>query len=365
MKVLFISLLRIGDFFMHLQLADAYQKQNPNADIHFLTNDLISDGVKTLFPQYKYFSFDRFQIQKDINTFETPLLYPVWSLQQTLASLNAENYDLVIDLTYQKQSEHFLNLIEAKEKIGVLSWEKQLFSGSEKIQKFLTDFANKKKNTHYLDELKKVLDVDLKPLVTDKRSHSKLIAFQVSTSDLKKNYDLLRWKKIIQTIKFQLPEYQIKIFCTPKEADVFKRHFSKEDILPSGFGNVYGVLKEACLLVSLDTSVKHLAALTQTPVLELSIGSSHPTKTAAYSEGNYILSALQTCRPCDHSAKCPYLRNLCQDSISEKTVSDFVINWVHNLKLTHFDMRTTIRDNNLGFEKGKLWITSKNNEICI
>jgi ADP-heptose:LPS heptosyltransferase len=229
----------------------------------------------------------------------------------------------------------------------------------------LINFANKKNNTHYLDGLKKILNLELAPIKVNKRENSKLIAFQVSTSDSKKNYDLLRWKKIIQTIKFHLPEYQVKVFCTSKEVDTFKRHFSKEDLMPSGFANVYQVLKEACLLASLDTSVKHLAALAGTPVLELSIGSSHPTKTATYSEGNYILSALQTCRPCDHSAKCPYLRNLCQDSISEKTVSDFVINWIHNVKLTHFDMKTVIRDNYLGFEKGKLWITSKNNEICI
>lgn len=365
MKVLFISLLRIGDFFMHLQLADAYQKQNASSEIHFLTNDLISDEVKSLFPQYRYFSFDRFQMQKDINTFETPLLYPVWSLQNTLAALNAEGYDLVIDLTYQKQSEHFLNLINAKEKIGVLSWENRHFVGSDKIETFLTDFTNKKSNTHYLDGLKKILNIELTPAKANKAEYSKLISFQVSTSDLKKNYDLLRWKKIIQTIKFHLPDYQVKIFCTPKEAESFKRHFSREDIMPSGFANVYNVLKETALLVSLDTSVKHLASIVRTPVLELSIGSSHPTKTAAYSEGNYILSALQTCRPCDHSTKCPYLRNLCQDSISEKTVSDFVINWANNLKLTHFDIRTIVRENSLGFEKGKLWITSKNNEICI
>lgn len=365
MKVLFISLLRIGDFFMHLQLAEAYQKENPEAEIHFLTNDLISDEVKKLFPMYKYFSFDRFQLQTEINTFETPILYPVWSLQQVLADLNAESYDQILDLTFQKQSEHFLNLIDAKNKFGVISWENKIFSGSNGIADFINDFTNKKNLTHYLDHLKSLLDIEMRPRKPVKRDQSKIIAFQVATSDSKKNYDLSRWKKIIHNVKMQLPDFQIKILCTAKELDNFKRHFAKEDLQPGGFATVYSVLKEASLLVSLDTSVRHLAALTETPVLELSIGSSHPTKTAAYSEGNYILSATQTCRPCDHSSKCPYLRNLCQDSISEKMVSDFVINWANNLKLTHFDIKTVSQDNNLGFEKGRLWITSRNSEICI
>lgn len=365
MKILLISLLRIGDFFMHLQLANALQKKHPEAEIHFLVNDLISEEVKKLFSTYKYFSFDRFQAQVDINTFATPLLYPVWNLQQTLSQLNAEKYDQVVDLTFQKQSEHFLNLIDAQSKFGVISWENKIYSGSSKIENFISEFNNKQDSTHYLDHLKLLLDVDLYPIKNEKRNESKIIAFQITTSDSKKNYDLSRWKKIVQTVKNHLPEIQVKIFCTSKEFDIFKRHFSREDLLPGGFSTVFNTLKEAALLVSLDTSVKHLAALAGTPILELSIGSSHPTKTAAYAEENYILSAAQACRPCEHSQKCPYLRNLCQDSILEKSVSDFIVNWSKNLKVTHFSIKSVCRDNNLGFQKGKLWITNKNNEICI
>lgn len=364
MKVLFLSLLRIGDFFMHLQLADAYRKKYPEAEIHFLVNDLISDEIKSLFPYYKYYSFNRFELQKSINTFEAPLLYPVWELKSVVEELNAENYDLVVDLSYQKQATSFLNLIEAKDKIGVLDWEKGKFSSFE-VEKFLNTFSDRKSNTHYLDELKKILHLDLRPEKALNRSSSKIISFQITTSDSKKNYDLSRWKKVIQSIKQALPEYQVQIFCTPKEYEVFKRHFAKEDLLQSGFRKIYEVLKESKLLVSLDTSTKHLAALTQTAVLELSIGSSHPFKTSSYGVENYILSAHQTCRPCEHSSKCPYLRNLCQDSIQEKRISDFVINWCRSEKNMTYDAKTVHQNDLLGFEKGKLWITNKSKEIFI
>lgn len=364
MKVLFLSLLRIGDFFMHLQLADAYRKKHPDADIHFLVNDLISDEIKSLFPYYKYYSFNRFELQKSINTFEAPLLYPVWELKSVVEALNSEEYDLIADLSYQKQGTLFLNLIDSKEKMGVLDWERRIYTNPE-VESFLSHFSNKKHSVHYLDELKKVLGLELLPQESKTKSSSKIISFQLTTSDTKKNYDLSRGKVVIQAVKQALPDYQLQIFCTEKEYDLFKRHFAKEDLLQSGFRKIYEVLMESKLLVSLDTSIKHLAALTQTPVLELSIGSSHPFKTASYNTKSYILSAHQTCRPCDHSSKCPYLRNLCQDSIFEKRISDFVIKWCRNERHIIYDAKTVLQGDSLGFEKGKLWITNKNKEIFI
>src|SRR5262249_16098474 len=84
---------------------------------------------------------------------------------------------------------------------------------------------------------------------------------------------------------------------------------------------VLSVLKHVDLLVTGDTSVKHLANAFDTPVLELSLGSSDYGRTGIYRANNLILQPLLGCSPCPHSKPCSELSHLCATGLTPEVVS--------------------------------------------
>ncbi len=324
---------------MHVKIADSYRKKHVEVEIHFLVNDIIGAEFEKIFPFICFHRFSRFKYQKMINSFETPLLYPFWDLKKNLKDLFARGFDEVIDLTYQRISTQFLNLIPAARKRGVFSWEPFIASDNY-IENFINKMHESTSKVHYLDHLKKIAGVDLELDSCSVDKTSKLVLFQVSTSDTKKNYDLDKWKRIIDKLTEKCPDFIFKIICSHEEFFSYKTIFNVSQLEAGNFLNAYELLKQARLLVTLDTAVKHLAAWTATPTLELSIGSSHPFKTAAFQAGNYIISAEMNCRPCQHSLDCLFHRNLCQDAIIEKKIENFVSDWIQNQTVRDYSFRT-------------------------
>jgi ADP-heptose:LPS heptosyltransferase len=339
MKVLFVSLMRIGDFLMHVKIADSYRKKHTEVEIHFLVNDIIGVEFEKIFPFIFFHRFPRFKYQKMINSFETPLMYPFWDLKKNIKALFACGYDEIIDLTYQQISTQFLNMIPAPRKRGVFSWEPFITSDNY-IKKFINKMHEPTSKVHYLEHLKKIAGVDLELYSSSGDKTSKLVLFQISTSDAKKNYDLVKWKRIIDKLSDQFSDYCFKIICSHEEFLAYKTFFNVSQLESGDFLNAYELLKQASLLVTLDTALKHLATWTKTSTLELSSGRSHPFKTAAFQAGNYILSAEMNCRPCQHSLDCPYNRNFCQDSIAENKIVNFVSEWIQNQTVSEFSFRT-------------------------
>lgn len=345
---------------MHAKIADSYRKKHGDVEIHFLVNDIIGAEFEKIFPFICFHRFSRFRYQKMINSFETPLMYPFWDLKKNLKALFASDFDDVIDLTYQRISTQFLNMIPAIRKIGVFSWE-PFISSDNYIKDFINKMHKSTSKVHYLEHLKMIAGVDLELHSCSVDKTSKLVLFQVSTSDSKKNYDLDKWKRIIDKLTKIYPDFIFKIICSHEEFLAYKTFFNLSQIEVGNFLNAYELLKQARLLVTLDTAIKHLASWTATPTLELSIGSSHPFKTAAFQAGNYIISAEMNCRPCQHSLVCPHHRNLCQDSIVEKKIVTFVSEWIQNQAIREFSFRTLNQSShfrmeaNCNLSKGEEW----------
>ena len=365
MKVLFLSLLRIGDLLMHIRLMEGYRQQNPKAEIHVLVYDLIPYEFRNLFPWIEFHYFHRYAMQKQINTFEQPLLYPLLQGKMIINQLNGMNFDKIIDLTFQKFSAKILSLLISPDKVGVYHWSPFQSHNNDLNLKFITQMLDPHNDIHYLDLLKKLLKVNIDIESASLNDHD-LVLFQIQTSDSKKNLDLIKWKKTIDLLKDKFPTKKFKILLGKDDFKKMTFYFSKSDLIVANFYESKRLLEESNLLVTLDTSIKHLAVYSKTPTLEISVGSSHPNKTAGYQEGNYIFSSNSECRPCSHHSSCQFERNICQDVITDKPIYDFVSCWLEkNQLINQFTFKTVISEKNLKFQKGDLWIKKKSKEICM
>lgn len=347
MKVLFASLSRIGDYLQHLVIIKAWATQNPNWEVHLLVNDLIPHELIRMNSQFKHIVLPRFEYQKKINQVSVPLLFPYLALRKLVQQLRLENYTQMFDLSYQAYSLGFLKLINPT------------FSYSKKEVQLINDYLNLADSEHLIDKIKAVYGLKIEPMESEHRSISKLL-FQVVTSDDKKNIDLSKWRGLFDRLKTDFPSLELSVLCSRSERKQLKQVFSDSEITICNFSELAQIFNSQTSLVSLDTSIKHFATQFHVPTIEISIGSSHWIKNAAYQSGNFIFSANFYCRPCAHSQKCPLGRNQCQDEINFSDLHQFIGLWVEDrwLKkpaLTALPMKTINQNSNLSYQGGDKW----------
>src|SRR4051812_44844975 len=100
MKILVVSLLRLGDILLATSVLRSLKRENPKAEIHILINGQFQ-AVTNLIPHVtKVFSFDRDGIQQIIGTADRSLLEAYFRVEDLVEQLQTEQYDKVINLTH-------------------------------------------------------------------------------------------------------------------------------------------------------------------------------------------------------------------------------------------------------------------------
>lgn len=112
MKILVVSLLRMGDIFQQVPLLKELRKQHPHADIHLLINKQFS-GVVPLLKElvHSFHFFDRESIQKGMGEASYNILWPYMKVSQLIENLRVERFDLIYNFTHTKLSAHLVGLL--------------------------------------------------------------------------------------------------------------------------------------------------------------------------------------------------------------------------------------------------------------
>jgi hypothetical protein len=156
---------------------------------------------------------------------------------------------------------------------------------------------------------------------------SEYVVCQVFTSDAKKNWSLSSWFKFVKDFHARQPGYDIVLLGAPNEEvriDELRLSLAMDGVsVKKAILNLDGalaLLDGAKLLLTGDTSIKHLANATSVRVLEISLGSSDWQRTGIYKEDSLILSTRVDCAPCPHSSPCSKTTHLCEEKITPATV---------------------------------------------
>ncbi|QDK44139.1 lipopolysaccharide heptosyltransferase-I [Bdellovibrio sp. ZAP7] len=319
MKILVVSLLRLGDIIQQQPLLKALREKNPQAQIHLLINRQFShvEGLLTgLVDNYHY--FDRDSLQRGLGEASFNILWSHHQLDQLVQTLNNENYQQVLNFTHNKLSAYLLGALQVPMKKGLHHFEGK-FQGLENpwLRYFNDRFSGVQPSLfHYVELLGKSFDLPVQKAAAMPATKSKQVLFQCLTSDTKKNWGLNNFKKLKETIESSLVDYKVKVLCAPFEKESLKAYFTDSDLIACDLLGAQEMLKQSCLLVTGDTSIKHLASQLGVPTVEIVLGSSDWTKTAAYSAATEIVSAQVPCAPCSHSQACSQKSQICAEQIT-------------------------------------------------
>lgn len=327
MNILLVSLLRAGDLLMHIAAIEKLAKA-PKINIYLLTHRQ-NKGLEFLSPWIKKtFYFDRDLVQRSQKEDFLPLDSGFLHTIRLISELNEIKFQTIYNFTNTKISALLISLIRAENKIGLNNNDQNYFVNdpngwisylnNTKSSKFhmIDIFKNSIIEKHNLTAL---ANQDLYDLA--KVEKTKSICIQALTSDQKKTWPLKNWNQLITLFAKKLPEYKIYILCSNAEKtklfEAFKDYIG--NIFVSTYKEAYDMINTSSLLITGDTSIKHLASFTNTPVLELTLGSANQNETGIYSENGYLLFNPISCQPCSHSSNCS-VNYICHNSIKVQDV---------------------------------------------
>ena len=350
MKILVVSLLRIGDIVLSTPVLRGLRERHPSAEIHLLINSQFQQ-IAPLIPYVnRTLSFDRNELQKGLGDINIPVFESYERLQSLVEDLNSENYDWIINLTHSRLSGWLLSLLPAKKKTGLCFDGAGQASFGSNWFRFLNNQVDVEgeETFHFTDIFRFALELGeeslgrpslaetasglsesqefLNTLSVDKP----MMAVQVLTSDTKKDWGFEKYVQALEQFQRVHQEVQIAVIGAPFERErlqPFMQGLQGRGVQASlailSFEGAFSLLKNkrCALLLTGDTSIKHLASAARTPTVELSLGSSDFHRTGSYLQGSVIIQSREACAPCVHSSPCHREMHACAKRIPAGVVA--------------------------------------------
>jgi ADP-heptose:LPS heptosyltransferase len=326
MIVLGISLLRMGDLVLQRPLIEGLRKMHPQSEIHLLVNKQFAQ-VEFLFEGLvdRFIYFDRESLQKSCGEQEYNILWGYHQLKNLVEEINRSDYEAVYNFTHNRLSAHLMGLISAHHRVGIYSLGGQFYGLSNPWIQFFNSYFGQPEATgfHYTELLARAMGIPLKQRAADIKwrrvAGKKTVVIQALTSDSKKNWELDKFQSLVKILEQKTP-FAVKVLGAPFEQEALGKVFADKNLFICDFKGAAMELKDAVLLITGDTSVKHLGALYDVPILELALGSSQPLQVGAYSNNSVILQSRVACGPCPHSKKCSEPTHACGEIMSTAAV---------------------------------------------
>jgi ADP-heptose:LPS heptosyltransferase len=360
MNILLVSLLRAGDLLMHIKAIEVLAHLS-DTNIYLLTHRQ-NKGLEFLFPWItKIFYFDRELVQRSQKEDFLPLDAGFQHTIKLISEMNEISFNTIYNFTNTKISALLISLIHAQTKVGLNYSKLQYFindpnrwihylNNTEHSKVHMIDiFKNSLletsnvystnnstanaysthtsiNNNHSRNNNIKKLTINKSKINRAKINNSKTICIQALTSDQKKNWPLKYWNELIKQLAARFTDYKISILCANTEKaqllEAFKDH--ADTIVACSYKDAHTMISNASILITGDTSIKHLASFTTTSILELSLGSARHNETGIYAEHGYMLYNPITCQPCKHASACTHAF-ICHTTITVQDVFDSVV----------------------------------------
>lgn len=348
-RILVIQLLRLGDIILSAPALKSLRDRYPDCEIHLLFNSQFKN-IKPLLPYVdKFIGFDRTKLQKRLKHRNVAYYNAFETVKKLVHHLKAQDYDQIVNLTHNRMSGYIAGAIDCEQTVGLKIRGKSTL-GHDAFQ-FLNDhgLAQGQGLIHFSDlylqgtgnvnsQRRIVLQETENGFSEIKKIVGHLdfqLAVQPLTSDLKKNWGLANFEKFIYYYHKFNPDHKIALIGAPSEKEELHTLYNnlKEMRVPvylviCSLEGAFSLLRKTKVLVTGDTSIKHLAAGTHTRVVELSVGSSHLHFTGVYKKNSFILQAREHCAPCDHSRPCISSDHRCHSRLDPQFVSR-VVSCIH------------------------------------
>lgn len=333
-KRLAVSLLRLGDVLMMVPALQAIKTRYSDDELHLLINENFSH-VEPLLPFVdKIHLFPRNSLQKDLADPEAPILSAFDKLDHFLADLNRNEFFEVMNLTHNTLSACVTSLLKAENHWGLqLDSANQLAIQGDWFK--VLNLPPEKMPWHFSEVYLRAAGEEsyLAPAFPgcdeEQQVESRLLV-QPFTSEDRKMWGSENWRLFLERLLSDKRFESCEVLAAPfeeKKAKDFVREMglgdSSIDVYCCSLEQALSRIRQSQLLVTVDTSIKHLAAGTGISIIELALGGSRPEHTGAFRDNVLVLASEKDTAPSEgvFMVADQYIEN----RISDK--SNLICNW--------------------------------------
>lgn len=309
MKILIIQLARFGDIYMSWPIARALKRKHPEADLHFLVRDRFASAL------------DGLECVDHVHKLNTPAVFEklmdsidngISCLGEFLDSVQAQNYDSVINLSFSPVSSYFTYHIgqTSKEVYGYNRFSDASFALTESISAYYFSQVGTDKHNrfHLIDIFASLCGIDLEdddfayPVSFPFSSPIKdtYITIQLGASTANKTLTPFIWARVIKNFLSSHLGYKIVLIGSKEEQDLVSEIYafnSHADIInligKTSISELFPIIKNAALHVGGDSLCVQITNLTKTPCLNVSFESVKFWETGPRAKGSYVLLNIQ------------------------------------------------------------------------
>ena len=321
-NILIINLRRIGDVYTTGHLINSIAKTENNS-ISLMVYKESANAAINLKNVKSLFTIDR----KEIITLKTNKLFSDgFALEQLfnqLQEIKEKKWDEIVNFSNDIVGAYICSYLQASaaKVTGVHFNEQRKITTNNDWELLFNDVLPVVKYAplHFVDCYHKMMNISLntegEKLITSSsanalafsnmstirkkisiaESSTKTVGIQLKTSDQTKDISketILELLTILKGTPVLIPVLLIAPFENERQyAEEINSYFNYEiAIIESTLQEAASVLMNIDILITPDTAIKHIADLTDTPVLEISLGQAPLLKQGSYSKGSLILT---------------------------------------------------------------------------
>ena len=351
-----VQLTRFGDLIQTHQAITELKKNHPDYRIILIARSQFAKPLDFLLSS----SFDKtyyLDTKKIFENSEINGLNPsLDNLNTFLNELSTESINVLINLSFSKSSSYLSSLITSEHKIGAFydTFNKMQINDKWSQMLFATVMRGSLNPYALVDLFKNIIGIKTKEShspTPSVKNRSNIVVIHPFASQERKAWKAEKWVEVIYRTLKENESYIIQIVGAKNE--VFKSQLITENPLLKNFGsriqNLTGKttlaelsneIKKAKLFVGHDSMVGHLAALSNTPTLTVSLGSVRPHETTPYQENAYNLAPRTKCFPCFPTDNCSF--NQCHHDIPYQVVSNSIKQMLDHQEITQDWVKNSI-----------------------
>jgi len=351
-----VQLTRFGDLIQTSQAIEELRRNHPEYRVILIARSQFAKPLdfilKKSFDKTYYLDSSKLFANSEIDGLKASTM----GMNQFLNEIASESIEVLINLSFSKSSAYLSSLIKSQHKIGSFfdfnnkmqindKWSQLLFATV--MRGSLNPFA-------LVDLFKNIIGVksaEQKETPTNLKNRVNTVIVHPFASQERKAWKAEKWVEVIYRTLKENDTYTVQLVGARNE--VLKSQMITENPLLKIYShriqNLTGKtslvelsaeLKKAKLFVGHDSMVGHLAAISNTPTLTISLGSVRPQETTPYHPNAYNLAPRTKCFPCFPTDACSF--NQCHHDIPYQIVSASIKQLLDKQEITAEWVKTAV-----------------------
>lgn len=312
MKILIQQLARLGDIYISWPAVRALRRQYPDAEIHFLTRPRFEGAVQGLTAIDRHISLPSGSILEPLVQENPDIDGALAKLESFIAPLKAENYDWIINLTFSPFSSYLTHALStANTKVsGYSRFDDGYFRPSDEMSSYFYAQVGigKANRVHLADIFASMLNLEYieadwataEGITSDIQLPEGYMVVHVGASERQKSLSSFTWASALNAIAAERPGTAVALIGANSEViqaqeiiDQCKDLRFFNYVGKTQISDLFAIIQKADLLLGCDSAPIHVASLTDTPTLNISVGSVNFWETGPKASLAFILRAEQ------------------------------------------------------------------------